>query len=376
MAKTQYDFSQIEIDIIEALDHSIMKPITVALGYKDETGTKILEVEEEDTDEQGRYYYHEIGGHSMAGEATLTPGTLLQDEIRYGFPIKIKKEVGSDDWVICGKHARLATEFMSGVETEQFALIEAKRINLGLIAQNEPDPDMQVIITEAAYSLDGVSFYVATGLSADFTADAAALSSGEGQFVLIQISGVDGVLDYIYGDIIDDVLTFANALVVDENSGVILPNPDIDHFRLGYVKLTSTTTQLVNDINIFPMQEFFTKSTGSGGGGSSAFNLEQLEVAFDDISPITIFTAAADMQVRNIYVNVTQAFDGTATLTVGDAGDNDRLVTAAQNDLATVGSYLVAVEYLYASSTVIRVYLATAGTTVGACNVTVETLQL
>ena len=57
-------------------------------------------------------------------------------------------------------------------------------------------------------------------------------------------------------------------------------------------------------------------------------------------------------KVQSITVDVTTAFDGSApTLTVGDAGDNDRLMTNADLDLKDVFAYETTPNYTYSNAT-------------------------
>jgi hypothetical protein len=90
------------------------------------------------------------------------------------------------------------------------------------------------------------------------------------------------------------------------------------------------------------------------------------------ITPFTantavIHTITNNRRVSFVTVTVSQAFDTAATISVGDAAQNDRLMTVDQNDLTVVGDYSTTPSYTYASGsdTPISFYFDTAGSTVG-----------
>lgn len=77
-------------------------------------------------------------------------------------------------------------------------------------------------------------------------------------------------------------------------------------------------------------------------------------------------------RVIEISVEVTEAFDGDADITMGDTGDNDRLLTVDGVDLQTVGVYVVNPVYQFPSGGNVDVYIYPAGSpTQGAAKVTI-----
>lgn len=79
-----------------------------------------------------------------------------------------------------------------------------------------------------------------------------------------------------------------------------------------------------------------------------------IEVAFSygDATPVSVTTALAGKLVYGVQIHIHVPFDGSAAaLTVGDAGDTDRLMAAADNDPTTVGSYTTTPAYAYGSDT-------------------------
>ena len=82
----------------------------------------------------------------------------------------------------------------------------------------------------------------------------------------------------------------------------------------------------------------------------------------------------ANATVYEVRVQVQAPFSGssgTPELTVGDAGQTDRLVQAIESDLSTVGTYVINVDYTYTTATDVYVYLGNVPVT-GTCKVIVS----
>ena len=61
-----------------------------------------------------------------------------------------------------------------------------------------------------------------------------------------------------------------------------------------------------------------------------------------------IHTITNGRRVSFVTVTVNQAFDTSSTITIGDSGQNDRLMAADENDLTVVGDYSTTPAYTYA----------------------------
>lgn len=96
--------------------------------------------------------------------------------------------------------------------------------------------------------------------------------------------------------------------------------------------------------------------------------------AWGDATPKPLFTVRAGKRIPLVSVVVTTAFDGAgAALTIGDANDTDRLMTADQNDPASVWTYEATPGYAYASDTALTLSITPgAGATAGAGTVYIE----
>jgi hypothetical protein len=88
----------------------------------------------------------------------------------------------------------------------------------------------------------------------------------------------------------------------------------------------------------------------------------------------SVGTVSNTSRITLISVEVTQAFDDAPTLTVGDASDNDRLVTNDELDLGTVGTYAIQPTYQYTtgSDATINAYFSVASATTGSAKILVS----
>ena len=86
---------------------------------------------------------------------------------------------------------------------------------------------------------------------------------------------------------------------------------------------------------------------GANGSGGIEFPF-----AWGDASPRQIVIAAAGKLIYGVQIHIATAFDGVgAALTVGDAGQADRLMSVYQSDPNTVGNYTAAPSYRYGTAT-------------------------
>ena len=87
-----------------------------------------------------------------------------------------------------------------------------------------------------------------------------------------------------------------------------------------------------------------------------------------------IGTVSDSSRINLISVEVTIAFDDAPTLTIGDASDNDRLVTDDELDLSSVGTYAIqpAYQYTTGSDAIINAYFNVASATTGSAKILVS----
>lgn len=88
-----------------------------------------------------------------------------------------------------------------------------------------------------------------------------------------------------------------------------------------------------------------------------------VEVEYDSTSPMVIGVVAG--RVFEVQVFVSTVFDGTASLTVGDATDNDRLFTAADSILGIAGNSVSQIGAKYSGDTTLNVYFTAGGASTG-----------
>jgi hypothetical protein len=95
-------------------------------------------------------------------------------------------------------------------------------------------------------------------------------------------------------------------------------------------------------------------------------------VNYNSASPINLGKVSPNRRPETVAVEVLTAFDGTATLTIGDANVADRLMTANENDLSDLGLvFMTYPVHQYATETELRITFAAGGASVGQARVTV-----
>lgn len=88
---------------------------------------------------------------------------------------------------------------------------------------------------------------------------------------------------------------------------------------------------------------------------------EELAFSWGDVSYRKIYTADIGKLIYSIILIITEGFDGTSPLvSIGDAGDHDRLLSSDIMDLSVPGTNEVFPNYAYAARTDINIYM-TAG---------------
>jgi hypothetical protein len=93
--------------------------------------------------------------------------------------------------------------------------------------------------------------------------------------------------------------------------------------------------------------------TGPSGQGTAV----SLNFSWGDATPALIATIPAGKTVFKVEVILLVAFDVASTLTVGDAGNVQRLVDITDSDLTQTGGYQVNPNFLYNSLTDVNLYL-------------------
>ena len=80
--------------------------------------------------------------------------------------------------------------------------------------------------------------------------------------------------------------------------------------------------------------------------------------AFDTSSPLLLVAVEAGRYIEEVIVVVDTVFDGAApTVSVGDSGDNSRLVSTVPVNLKALGATPVAVYFKYVGATTINLYI-------------------
>jgi hypothetical protein len=96
----------------------------------------------------------------------------------------------------------------------------------------------------------------------------------------------------------------------------------------------------------------------------------KLVITSSDTGSISLGKVGNGARVVEVSVEVTDAFDGDFEISVGDAGDNDRLMGSNQNDLQTEDAFVSTPIYQFPANTETEVFVYITGTaTQGSANV-------
>jgi hypothetical protein len=111
---------------------------------------------------------------------------------------------------------------------------------------------------------------------------------------------------------------------------------------------------------------FVGAGSGGGGVGPEAEEVHTYAFSYLTASPATVFSIPANGRILTVGVQITTAFDDSATtITIGDGGNASRLMSAAQNIPDEVGESEAHVGYQYVSSTAILLTLSPGASTQG-----------
>ena len=142
--------------------------------------------------------------------------------------------------------------------------------------------------------------------------------------------------------------------------------PAAPHIRLATIAMPASGPWQLNQ---------FTSRVGAQAiqvFGASAGS-KRTDITYATSSPADLDTLPDNTIVGRLVVIVTTPFNGTApTLTIGDSGDNDRLLEAADVDLKTANTYIIDKYHLYASQTDVKTYIAPDGSTAGEAIIILE----
>lgn len=111
-------------------------------------------------------------------------------------------------------------------------------------------------------------------------------------------------------------------------------------------------------------------STQDGGGADSQTSYKAT-VTHNGMNTVNVHRVDHNVRVLNVSIEVTTAFNGGATLTVGDNNNFTRHMTADENDLSEVGTYYSFPNHLYdeASEVHVSAYLTKGSATRGEAEV-------
>jgi hypothetical protein len=123
---------------------------------------------------------------------------------------------------------------------------------------------------------------------------------------------------------------------------------------------------------VFEASQTFTLLVTQDASDTDSHSKQIVATYLSDPSSL-IATISAGRRVDEVVVQVTQAFDGTATLSVGTSTDRGQFMTVDQNDLGAVGDYKTDPAAILSGTadTQVKYWLSTSGCTKGSVTISV-----
>lgn len=226
----------------ETIGSTIKKPMSATLGYKDDSGTIHIRVPESISNQPSTFYFTQASGQPFVGQAYLREGVIADWQLRYGTPIRIRKDVLNDTiWEIIGLDVIYSNEFFRGVTSEILETVPLERFEPGLLTSTTP-ASMRAVVKSGIYDFGDNWIAVKEQFTVNWSQapyNSYMPDVGDAIFVLVQISPTDGTLSYKYGDPVPANITFEQAYALQDiaNTEIVLPQRDKNYFRVGYIKL-------------------------------------------------------------------------------------------------------------------------------------------
>ncbi len=253
-------------ELRQTLGDTIRKPVNAILGYVDANNQSRVKVPAENADQPNLYYFTQVGGQSFVGQAYMREGLIPKQQIRYGTPIRVKKDVLNGAWEIIGLDVVYAAEFLDGIDEEDVSIIPLRRFEPGLLTPTVPT-SMKAQVLAGYYDVGDDMVYIPTLTTVDWGSsphNANMPPTGKAKFVLVEVDPSDSKLYYKYGINIPVGLTFEQAYFQQYEAGIttILPPKTKGRFRSGYIKLVNGMAKITRNANILAAQQILGSSSG------------------------------------------------------------------------------------------------------------------
>lgn len=271
----------------ETLGDTIRKPISAKLGYQDEDGQVFLKVPETIAEQDSQYYFSAAGGQTYVGQAYLQENVIADWQLRYGTPIRVKKDPLNGTWEIIGLDVIYSSEYFRGVDPETIVVVPLRRFEPGLLTSTQPQ-SMQAQVYKGAYDVgDTFKFYPTqkTINWGEAPHNANVPEDGLCRFVLVQIDPETGVLSYKYGAETVASMTFEQAYQYQINNSIatLLPEKDAGQFRCGYIKLVGGQDFIDRRDHIWSIQQVLGAPSSSNANELAESILSRIVVAGDEV---------------------------------------------------------------------------------------------
>lgn len=267
--KNNFDdnLNSFESELHASFGDVIRKPMSAILGFKNDEGTILVKVPDDQASQPSTYYFTSAGGQSFVGQAYLRDGVIAEWQLKYGTPIRVKKDVLNDTiWEITGLDLVYANEFFRGVDSENVEIIPLSRIEPGLLTSVSPGA-LKAQVMGGVYDIGDEWIYVETQETINWGVapnNAYLPGNGKARFVLVELNPTTKTLNYKYGDMVPASTTFSQAYTQQgwATTEVVLPSKTAGYFRCGYIKLIGGQT-IIDRRSIWSSQQILGSSVNS-----------------------------------------------------------------------------------------------------------------
>lgn len=115
------------------------------------------------------------------------------------------------------------------------------------------------------------------------------------------------------------------------------------------------------------MEIRFGNLEGGGSGGDVPETHFKKTFYFSDVplGVIPIATVPQGQIVKEVVIDISEAFDGGVIMTIGDDGSQGILMTASENTLGEIGKQIASPDYQYHADTEVKMFFSAATPTIG-----------
>ena len=167
-----------------------------------------------------------------------------------------------------------------------------------------------------------------------------------GNLKIAEDTTINVPLQFTEAQVREAISPFPDLILLD---GYVVNQDDIlDGKQLGHDGI------MIKDVYDANLNNIVDEAEVALSGGNPSI---ELDFTYSDFiyGSLDIGILKANLNIEEIKLIIDNPFD-VGSITVGDAGDNSRLMTSTDNDVTYASSYIVGSEYVYPADTTVKIY--------------------